>query len=117
MYLITSFLYFISSSLDDELSALDFWYFCRRGDSTFTIARCCTVFFLAARKLIPLQCMIFEKFGERPTRKITTPTSFSIGIVRISSRRRCGSMDQRRPIAESGADQQGIVCAAIEVRC
>ena len=36
MYLITSFLYFISSSLDDELSALDIWYFCRRGDSTFT---------------------------------------------------------------------------------
>ena len=36
MYLITSFLYFISSALDDELSALDFWYFCRRGDSTFT---------------------------------------------------------------------------------
>ena len=36
MNLITSFLYFISSSLDDELSALDFWYFFRKGDSTFT---------------------------------------------------------------------------------
>ena len=72
MYLITSFLYFISSSLDDELSALDFWYFCRRGDSTFTYCPLLYSFSLAARNLISLRYVIFEKFGESSTRRITT---------------------------------------------
>ena len=49
MYLINSFLYFISSALDDELSALDFWYFYRRGDSTFTYCPLLYEFFHSLR--------------------------------------------------------------------
>ena len=36
------------------------------------IVRCYIVFSLAARNLISLRYMIFEKFGEGSTRKITT---------------------------------------------